>query len=167
MRPGREPKGGLFISRDSGRNWEKINCPLESVTQVVPFADGRLYIAGGIRETGKSPENRGGVYYSADHGKSWQCLLKAPLVSRLAVHPENSQLLYCTVEPDNAGKILSPGVWRSGNGGKNWIRVNNGLAGAYHFTCLKWHPVSPDQIWLGTYGSGYYYLKDPAGKTRK
>ena len=164
MRPGKKIPGGLFISRDSGRTWNKLDCPLQSVTQVQAFTDGRIYIAGGIRETGKTPVNCGGVYFSPDHGKSWKCLLKAPLVSRLAVHPEKAGLIYCTVEPDNKGKIRSSGVWRSENGGKNWKRINCGLAGAYHFTCLKWHPVSRGQIWIGTYGSGYYRLHDPAGE---
>ena len=137
-----------------------MDCPLESVTQVQVFADGRICLAGGVRETGKKPVNCGGVYFSPDHGKSWKCLLKAPLVSRLAVHPENPGLIYCTVEPDNKGNILSSGVWRSENGGKSWKRINCGLAGAYHFTCLKWHPVSRDEIWIGTYGSGYYRLQN-------
>lgn len=154
--------GGLFVSDDRGKSWRQIPCPLKSVSQVVPLADGRIFIAGGSRCTGKELVNHGGVYVSADDGKNWQKLLAAPLVSTLTVNPVNTGIIYCTVERGASLQIKSPGVWRSADGGKTWDRVNYGMAGsAASFTRLKWHPVKPQILFAGTYGCGYYVLTDP------
>ncbi|MBR7121623.1 MAG: hypothetical protein IKC94_05230 [Lentisphaeria bacterium] len=153
--------GGLFTSSDGGRQWHKIDTPLSSVTQVVPLADGRIFIAGGIKEYSNSAVNNGGIFVSEDGGKNWRQLLAAPLIPVRAVNPANPQIIYCAVERGSGEQIRSFGLWRSNDGGRTWERVNSGLAGAYNFTMLKWHPADKSVIFCGTYGSGYYVLRDP------
>ncbi|MBE6364918.1 MAG: hypothetical protein E7053_04095 [Lentisphaerae bacterium] len=153
--------GGLFVSENGGRSWRKIATPLDSVTQVVPLADGRIFVAGGLKEYSPVARNHGGVFVSADGGKTWKQLLAAPLVSVMAVNPDDPRIIYCAVERGSGEQILSYGLWRSADGGENWERINTGLAGAYNFTMLKWHPADRSVIFCGTYGSGYYILRDP------
>lgn len=156
-----ELPGGIMFSKDSGRHWTAIPTPIDNVTRLA-WKDGSLYICGGIRGKGASPENVGGVFVTTDNGANWKRLLAAPLVSNVAVSPANSKLLYCTVERDIDGKIMAFGIYRSEDGGENWLRVNRGLAGAFNFTTLKFNPSRPTDVWVGTYGSGYYMLKENA-----
>ena len=154
--------GGLYRSVNSGQSWTRVTTPIDSVTDV-RMAHGKLYITGGVKCTGKPVTNSGGLYVSEDDGVTWRRLLAAPLVSNVAVSPVNPNLIYCTVERDTGNLMQGFGVYRSTDGGLTWSRVNHGLAGAYGFTTLKFHPTVPGQIWLGTYGSGFYQLTDQAG----
>jgi len=155
--------GGLYRSTDSGRLWRKIVTPIDSVADVRAI-HGKLFIAGGVKCVKSPVTNDGGVYVSDDGGQTWRRLLAAPLVSNVAVSAVNPQLIYCTVERDRQNLMGGFGVYRSGDGGQTWQRVNCGLAGAYNFTTLKFHPMRSHQLWLGTYGSGFYWLEDSAGK---
>ena len=152
--------GGVYYSSNSGKSWRKLPTPINSVADVV-YINGKLYIAGGVKATSQNIQNHGGVYCSPDLGQTWQRLLAAPLVSNVAVAPENPQVIYCTVERDLGNVMSGFGVYRSIDNGKSWSRVNRGLSGAYNFTVLKFHPAIPGQLWLGTYGSGFYQLNDP------
>jgi photosystem II stability/assembly factor-like uncharacterized protein len=151
--------GGLYESIDSGKTWVEIPTPLQNVTRVIS-AHGKLYICGGIKASGKKWSNAGGVFVSSDNGKSWECLLGAPLVSQIAVSPTNPSRIYCTVERDSGSLMQSSGMYRSDDSGKTWMRINNGIAGAFSFTCLKYNPGRLNELWVGTYGSGFYRLME-------
>ncbi len=155
--------GGVYYSKNSGKNWQKLPTPIDNVGDVV-YINNKLYIAGGIKSSGRKIVNSGGVYASSDLGKSWQRLLAAPLVSNVAVSPFNDKIIYCTVEKDLNNRMAGFGVYRSSDGGKHWERINKGIAGAYNFTVLKFHPAIPGEVWLGTYGSGFYKLVDSEAK---
>ncbi len=153
--------GGLYVSEDSGRHWKPVAVPVASVSKVVA-AHGKLYLSGGVKAGGKKFVNAGGVWESSDAGATWRKLFAAPLVSNVAVSPVNPQIMYCTVERDLGSVMQGFGVYRSADGGRTWSRLNRGIAGPYNFTTLKFNPARPSEVWLGTYGNGFYMLADPA-----
>ena len=159
--------GGLFISRDSGRSWAKASgLPLINASRAVLAEDGSIYVSGGYGKTteGIQWDNNGGVYRSSDSGRTWERLLAAPCVSCVAVCPSNPKLVYCAVDSGNMRpEILSSGIFRSGDGGKTWFRVNRGLATNSRFTTIRFNPHVKGEVWIGTYGSGYYKAIDPEG----
>lgn len=154
--------GGLYRSTDSGRSWSRLTgLPLASVAQVVALPNGTLYVAGGY---GNGRDSGGGIYRSTDGGTNWQQLLAAPCVSTLAVSPHDPQVVYCTVDAGPAGlrpDVLGGGVWRSADAGATWRRANRGLATNYRFTFLRFNPLVPGEVWVGTFGSGWYRAADP------
>lgn len=159
--------GGLYKSIDGGKNWTKLPAPLDSVTQVVPVGN-RLYISGGIRPSPDNLSNNGGIFVSDNGGKSWKKLLGAPLVNNLAVNPDRPDSIFCTVEDGKVGRLIpSCGIWHSPDGGKHWDRINNGLAFPWGFICFAWHPTRKNELWLGTYGSGFYCLNDSVSGEEK
>lgn len=162
---GKAVPGGLFVSRDSGRSWSKIeSLPLINVAQTVLSGDGSIYAAGGFGTTSKEWDSNGGIYRSADNGKTWQQILSAPCVPVMAVSPTNPKLIYCAIDNGKIRpQVKGSGIWRSADGGKTWMRVNKGTTTNSAFTCMKFNPFVKGEIWVGTYASGFYTAIDPEG----
>ena len=132
---------GVYQTLDGGATWEKIlyvdentgaadlsidaNNPdilfatMWSHRRYPDFFDSGLKYA---EEEGKS-----GLYRSVDGGKTWSQLsegLPDALLGRMAVAvaPNNSKLVYLSVESD---KKNTSGLYRSDNGGDSWKLVNS------------------------------------------
>jgi photosystem II stability/assembly factor-like uncharacterized protein len=167
MKDKKAVSGGLYRSPDSGRSWSRLDgLPLNNVSWVVVLADGTLFVSGGYGTTyGKSWDNNGGVYRSKDGGATWQQLLAAPCVPCVAVNPADPNRIYCTVDAGGYPalrnySVKGTGVWRSTDAGATWRRVNRGLATNFRFTFLRFNPRVPGELWLGTFGSGWYRATD-------
>jgi photosystem II stability/assembly factor-like uncharacterized protein len=159
--------GGLYRSSDSGRSWSRLDgLPLSNGSSVVVLADGTLFVSGGYGTTsGKTWDDNGGVYRSKDGGATWQQLLAAPCVPCVAVNPADPNRIYCTVDAGGDPRLRNysvkgSGVWRSTDAGATWRRVNRGLATPFRFTFLRFNPHVPGELWLGTFGSGWYRTVD-------
>ncbi|NQU42697.1 hypothetical protein HQ520_05385, partial [bacterium] len=154
--------GGLYVSRDSGQSWSKLDgLPLFTVSEMAIGPDRALYASGGYGTTssGYKIDDGGGVFRSRDGGKTWEAILKATCVSNVAVSPRNPNLIYCTVDmgrPSADPNTQSSGVWRSADGGKTWRRVNHGLSSNFRFTRIRFNPHVKGEVWIGTFGTGYY-----------
>jgi hypothetical protein len=59
----------------------------------------------------------------------------------LAIHPATPVTLYAGTEG---------GVFKSADGGTNWIRMNTGLVGVSNITALAIDPVTPTTVYAGT-----------------
>jgi photosystem II stability/assembly factor-like uncharacterized protein len=71
-----------------------------------------------------------GVLRSANHGLSWQLLgnglFEGASIGSLAVHPTNPNVLWVSVWWNGPGG----GVYKSTNGGQNWVVSSSGVGGA-------------------------------------
>lgn len=162
---GKAIPGGLFVSRDSGKSWSKIeSLPLINVDQTVLASDGSIYASGGYGTTSKEWDNNGGIYRSMDNGKTWQQILAAPCVPVMAVCPTNPKLIYCAIDSGKIrNQVKGSGIWRSNDAGKTWQRVNKGMSTNFSYTMMKFNPFAKGEIWIGTYATGYYKTIDPEG----
>jgi len=166
---GKPVPGGLYVSRDSARSWSKIDSlPLFTVSEIALGPDGAIYASGGYGTTssGYKIDDGGGVYRSRDGGQTWEQIVKAICASNVAVSPHNPDLIYCAIDmgwPTSEPNTWSSGVWRSADGGKTWRRINKGLASVFRFTRIRFNPHVKGEVWIGTWGTGYYRTIDPAG----
>ena len=75
-----------------------------------------------------------GVYKSIDEGKTWEHigLEKTQQISRIIIHPYNSDIVYVAAQGAINGPTEERGVYKSIDGGKNWknILFINKLTGA-------------------------------------
>ncbi|NQU43314.1 hypothetical protein HQ520_08510 [bacterium] len=157
-----EEDGGLYVSRDRGETWSRIeSLPLKSALRIRSLP-GVLYVAGGYGiQGGKDPD--GGVYKSTDQGKSWQRIFSAPQVNDVAAPIWAPELVYCSVR--NSLQVLAtdperrisanPGIYRSSDGGKTWTRANRGLA-MLRVWSITFNPHIPGEVWCATSGTGFY-----------
>ena len=98
----------------------------------------------------------GGLYRSDDGGERWELLLADRFMRDTAVHPQNPQFILATsasaiysggYEPDSSG------VWLSEDGGRNWVRVNEGLDWPFA-NQIFFDPANPGRVWLNAPGVG-------------
>ena len=116
--------GGLWKTEDAGQHWNNISdgffktgtvgavAASESNPNIIYVGMGEHAIRGVMTSYGD------GVYKSTDGGKSWKHigLSKVRQISRVRVHPKNSDLVYVAAQ----GKYTSPtperGVYKSVDG---------------------------------------------------
>lgn len=93
----------------------------------------------------------GGVFKSTDGGGSWNAIttgLTDTLVHCLAINPTAPPTLYAGTDG---------GVFKSTNGGSNWIATGLSLN---HISALAIDPKVPQTIYAGTEGQGIYKSTD-------
>jgi photosystem II stability/assembly factor-like uncharacterized protein len=167
--------GALFESRDGGQNWTEVRSLTEHPTrdQWQPGAGGMM-----VHSLCFDPGNpsrmfvgisAAGVFRTDDGGKSWSPKNKGvradflpnkrPEVGQcthhLEIHPANPSILY---QQNHCG------VYRSENGGDEWIDISEGLPSRFGFP-LAVHPHDGDTIYVCPEESDQYRMS-PGGAFR-
>ena len=154
-----------YIAIGSGGVWKTVNA---GVTWTPIFDKEKVYATGCITIDAKNPsivwvgtgENVGGrhmsfgdgVYKSTDGGKSWKNmgLKTSEHVSKIIVHPENSDVVWVAAQGPLWSKGGERGVFKTTDGGKTWKQVlgDKEWIGA---TDLVIDPRNPNQLYAATW----------------
>jgi len=89
----------------------------------------------------------GQIYKSNSRGVSWAPVSKGlpgAVISTLAIHPQNTKILY--------GGTDGYGVWKSTDGGLNWSALKSGLFDSSTVLALRFDPSSPETLYCGHSG---------------
>lgn len=183
---------GVFASGDGGASWERRNRVSNAGAEHDHAHDHRHdHPAGGDgHETGhcvhnlvRAPgapgdvmwqQNHHGVYRSADGGRSWTDV-SAGLPSRfgfpMGVHPDDPDTAWVLpLNGDTEGRFppdASAAVWKTVDGGRNWVRKGAGLPqkGCFFTVLRQGMAVGPDaSVAFGT-NTGSVFLSLDAGES--
>ena len=182
--------GGHYLSEDGGATFEASNRGVGAGFTPDPYpefgqcvhklaahekAPGRLYMQnhGGWAEwDGPGGRRPGiGVLRSDDHGHTWRSIargLPSDFGFPILVHPHDPDVVYVMpLEPQTRTcPGGAPAVWRSGNGGNSWDRLDRGLPEKHsYFTVLRdamtidalptpalYFGTTTGQLWIGREG---------------
>ena len=165
---------GVFRSTDGGKSWKQIYTRGRSTGAVDlildPGSPGLIYAA--FWDMHRLPwdlESGGpgsGLFKSVDGGDTWTDLSRNPGMPKgvlgrigITVSPANSDRLWALVEAEDGG------VFRSDNGGRNWIKVNEERRlrqRAWYYSRIFADPIKPDTVYALNTG---FYRSDDGGKT--
>lgn len=150
--------GGLWMSKDQGKNWTRLTTDEPVNRWATSFAfdpadEQSLYVTAAAPLGSKSG---GGVFKTADNGKTWVRLLSDAQTRTLtgayaydhymavAVHPDNRKLVF-------AGSALN-GLFVSRDGGSSWRWCRE-----FPFSSVQsiaFDPRDSDRILITTFGAG-------------
>ncbi len=132
---------GIYRSEDGGQSFEKVLYIDENTggddVEIDPNNPNIIYATlwesrEGPWENGAFNGTKGGIYKSLDGGKTWKKLtngLPANMVqAHLSIAPSSSNILYMaigTTEPNEYGTGTGMGIYRSENGGENWLKISD------------------------------------------
>src|SRR6266550_2206767 len=147
--------GGVWKTVDGGLTWQPasdkyLTAGSIGAIAVAPSDPNVVYVG-----TGESPIRGNlspgdGMYRSTDAGKTWAKigLADAGQIAHIAVHPENSDLVYVAVLGHAFAPNATRGVFRSKDGGRTWDKVlfKNDSRGA---TDLSMDPTNPRVLYAG------------------
>ena len=148
--------GGIWKTEDGSRHWQNISDGYfgGSVGSIaVAKSDPNVLYAGGGEQTVRGNVSSGfGLWKSEDAGKTWSFsgLPKSRHIPRIVVDPNNHQVVYAAVLGDLYKPTVERGVYKSTDGGKQWVKVlfANDNAGA---TDLIIDPSNPRILYASTW----------------
>ncbi|OGV47634.1 MAG: hypothetical protein A2017_21740 [Lentisphaerae bacterium GWF2_44_16] len=159
--------GGLFISKDAGVNWNRVQgmpdvdvtgiAMSEKYPEIIYVSCWRNEDAYTANPANKnySENNKGGIYRSDDGGLSWKRILNEPQCRGLDMDKNNPDIVFAGSSEDRNSSITkSPGIFFSEDGGKTWTRVNDGL-NTYAIQSITVDSENPGSIFIGTRGGGF------------
>jgi hypothetical protein len=134
-------RDGVFISTNSGQDWEFFGLAGEQINAMVAVTDTSgtiVYAAVGDRSI---PSSTGGVYRWRTGETSWTLMgMSDAIVNNIAVDPRDPTHLYCAVGVGGPGLIVK-GIFESKNSGENWLQVNFGgnpeIGQSVHFDIIN------------------------------
>ena len=148
--------GGVWKTADGGRSWQNISdgyfggsIGAITVSQSDPNV---IYVGGGEKTIRGNVSSGYGIWKSVDAGKSWQSM-GLPLsrhVPRIAIHPNNPDIVFAAVLGDVYKPTADRGLYKSTDGGKNWRKVlfANEQAGVVD---LMMDPSNPRILYASTW----------------
>lgn len=127
---------GMYRSIDGGSTWEWRGLPeSHHIGRIVlhPTDPNTLWVA--VLGHLYSPNAERGVYKTMDGGKNWSKVLyvnESTGTVDLVIDPNDSDILYAATwersrrawDFDGAG--TSSGIWKSSDGGENWVKISTG-----------------------------------------
>ncbi len=128
---------GIYKSENAGVTWESKGLPdVGSIGKIlINPTDENTILVGAMGPLFKNDINRG-VYRTIDGGTTWNQVLfvsdKAGIID-MAMHPTNGNIIYAASwqrERTTENRIYGgadSGLWKSVDGGTNWIEMTNGL----------------------------------------
>jgi len=124
--------GGVWKTTDAGITWANItdgflNTGTIGAIAVAPSDPNVIYVG-----TGEAPirgvmtSSGDGVYKSTDAGKTWTHigLANSLHISKITIHPTNSEVAYVAVQGNPYGPSDDRGVYRTVDGGKTWNKIH-------------------------------------------
>ena len=151
---------GLFESADHGATWRQVRGLREHPSRPhwSPGAGGLI-----LHSLVRHPENPGrlwvaisaaGVFYTEDGGQTFVPRnrgTRADFFPEGQNYPEFGQCVHCLVmapgNPDLLYQQNHCGMYRSENGGADWISIESGLPSTFGFPAAV-HPRDPDTLFL-------------------
>jgi photosystem II stability/assembly factor-like uncharacterized protein len=123
--------GGVWKTTDGGITWRPLTdkvkdmAPSIGAIAVAPSDANVIYAGTGEACIRGDIINGNGVYKSIDAGKTWMYagLRETRAIGRIAIHPKNPDIAYVAALGHPFGPNSERGVYRTTDGGKNWIRV--------------------------------------------
>ncbi|MGI8923421.1 MAG: WD40/YVTN/BNR-like repeat-containing protein [Fimbriimonadales bacterium] len=178
---GPNPERGIYKTADGGKNWSHslkidgdhgaIDVAVDPRTPDVVYA--AMYRRRRTPFSFDSGSAEGGIFKSLDAGKTWTKLTKGlPKATGrigLDIYPKNPKIVYAVVESDDGGsydmwddRSRSGGVFRSDDGGQNWVRVHRRVPRAFYFSEVRVDPSDDQKVYL----LGWVIeMSDDGGKT--
>jgi photosystem II stability/assembly factor-like uncharacterized protein len=121
--------GGVWRTQDAGNSWENISDDFFGgsigAVAVSEWDNNVIYVGGGEKTVRGNVSSGSGMWKSVDAGKTWESigLPNSRHISRIRIHPKNSDLIYVAVMGDLYKSSDERGVFRSNDGGKSWEKI--------------------------------------------
>jgi len=148
--------GGVWKTEDGGRSWGNISDGFfgGSIGSIeVSKSDNNVIYVGGGEKTVRGNVSYGyGVWKSEDAGKTWESkgLKKSRHISRIRIHPTNSNIVFAAVMGNLFADDNERGIYKSVDGGNSWKKVlfANASSGAVD---LSFDPTNPRILYATTW----------------
>lgn len=148
--------GGVWKTENAGTTWTPLFDQQASYSTgcitLDPQNPSTVWVGTGENVGGRHVAYGDGIYRSNDGGKSWENLglKKTEHISKIIVHPDNSNVVWVAAQGPLWNKGGERGVYKTTNGGKSWKQVlgNNEWTGA---TDLLIDPRNPQTLYAATW----------------
>ncbi|MBK8955597.1 MAG: hypothetical protein IPM34_08580 [Saprospiraceae bacterium] len=143
--------GGAYRTLDGGDRWIPVFDEQSSlyISDIIfdPTNPNTVYIATGDHSGGFYCGQGAGIYKSTDLGLNWTYsgLRETRVISEMAIHPLNSQIIYAASLGYSYGKNEHRGLYKSVDGGKTWNKILY-LNDSCGITDIAMDPRQPDVL---------------------
>jgi len=160
------PERGLYRTDDGGESWDLVKFVSDKAgfVDIVIHPDNPdvLFATSWERVRGpyflQSGGPGSGLWKTTDGGDSWERLqpegFPDGMLGRigLAISRSKPDVMYATVEAEATEDDDSPnGLYRSGDGGKSWEKVNGNNTRPFYYSQVRVDPLDPDRVyWSST-----------------
>lgn len=172
--------GGVWKTSDGGDSWFSISDTTFRTSSVGAIAvaasdENVIYVGMGECDIRGNISGGDGVYRSTDAGNSWKNmgLKESYAIAKIAVNPDNPDLVYVAAMGHIFGVNSERGVFRSSDGGASWKKIlfRNDSTGAIDVQIDPYNPRvlyaalwqagrNAFSMWSGGAGSGLFRSSD-------
>jgi photosystem II stability/assembly factor-like uncharacterized protein len=121
--------GGVWRTTDRGSSWNNISDGFFGGTigslDVADSDNNILFVAGGEKTVRGNVSHGYGIWKSVDAGENWEYkgLAEGQYISRIRIHPTNSDIVYAAVLGHLFGPNSDRGVYKTIDGGDTWSKI--------------------------------------------